>query len=43
MIFEIDNREPNTIKEYFTGSDTEYYNYTKLKSTVILNLLLADK
>ena len=29
MIFEIDNREPTKIKEYFTGSDSVYSKYTK--------------
>lgn len=42
MIFEIDNREPTTIKEYFTGSDSVYSNYTKLKNLEQGDFIIRD-
>lgn len=42
MIFEIDNREPTIIKEYFTGSESLYYNYTKLKNLEQGDFIIRD-
>lgn len=42
MIFEIDNREPTIIKEYFTGTESVYYNYTKLKNLEQGDFIIRD-